>query len=156
MFEIKVTIDAENIVNAINNLANAILGQKTRTPQPAQSTPVIVPNPIQQQTPQPSMVPQQPQNAPQLPTITQPVVQATSQIPPTKQPVQPIPQIVPTSAPNYTLDMLANAGASLVDAGKKDSLTALLSKYGVNSITNINPVQYSALAADLRALGAKI
>lgn len=67
----------------------------------------------------------------------------------------PIPE-VPTAAPQYTLEMISTAGASLIDAGKLDQLMALLGKYGVSSLTDLNPTHYGAVAADLRALGARI
>ena len=59
-------------------------------------------------------------------------------------------------APAYTLDQLAKAGAALVDAGKMESLMALLAKYGVQAVTQLPPAQYGAFATELRALGAQI
>ena len=66
------------------------------------------------------------------------------------------PAPVPTAAPQYTLEMISVAGSALIDAGKLDALMALLGKYGVDSLTSLDPNQYGAVATDLRALGARI
>ena len=63
---------------------------------------------------------------------------------------------VPVTAPTYTLDQIAKAGANLVDAGKMEQLLALLTKYGVQAVTQLTPDQYGAFATELRALGAQI
>ena len=63
---------------------------------------------------------------------------------------------VPTSAPQYTLDMIATAGSALIDAGKMDQLMQLLGKFGVVSLTELAPESYGAVANELRALGAAI
>lgn len=63
---------------------------------------------------------------------------------------------VPTSAPQYTLEMIANAGSSLIDAGKMAELLQLLAKHGVNALTELEPEAYGGIAAELRALGATI
>ena len=59
-------------------------------------------------------------------------------------------------APTYTLDQLAHAGAALAQAGKMDQAVALMTKYGVQSITQLQPAQYGSFATELRALGAQI
>jgi len=56
----------------------------------------------------------------------------------------------------YTLDMIATAGSALIDAGKLDQLMQLLAKFGVDSLTNLAPASYGAVATELRALGARI
>ena len=63
---------------------------------------------------------------------------------------------VPTAAPKYTLDMIANAGSALIDAGKLEQLMALLGKFGVESLTDLDPQNYGSIATELRALGAAI
>ena len=68
----------------------------------------------------------------------------------------PVASAVPTGAPTYTLDMIARAGAALVDAGKMDALCGLLAKYGVEALTALDSAQYGNFANDLRALGAQI
>ena len=52
--------------------------------------------------------------------------------------------------------MLFRSGAALVDAGKMEPLLALLTKYGVQAITQLQPAQYGVFATELRALGAQI
>ena len=63
---------------------------------------------------------------------------------------------VPTAAPKYTLEMIANAGSALIDAGKLNQLMELLGKFGVESLTDLDPESYGAIATELRALGAAI
>lgn len=70
--------------------------------------------------------------------------------------VNPVASTVPTSAPQYTVEMLANAGTTLVDAGKMPELLQLLADFGVNAITDLKPETYGAVAGKLRALGAQI
>ena len=84
---------------------------------------------------------------PQVPAPAAPVPVAVAA--PAPVPVTPQP-------PAYTLDQLAKAGAALVDAGKMESLMALLAKYGVQAVTQLPPAQYGAFATELRALGAQI
>lgn len=144
MLEIKIT--ASELAEAINNLAKA-LSTQTAEPTPAimntlaQKPAVPVPQPV------PNIPAQQP--VPTAP-VPQPPIQPTQPV----QVQQPIP--IPTAAPQYTLDMLSRAGASLADSGKRDQLIATLQKYGVNNLTALPPEQYGALANDLRALGAVI
>ncbi len=63
---------------------------------------------------------------------------------------------VPVTAPTYSLEQLARAGASLVDAGKMEQLLALLAKYGVQAVTQLQPDQFGVFATELRSLGAQI
>ena len=65
--------------------------------------------------------------------------------------------IVPTAAaPTYTVEKLQTACAPLLDAGRMGDLQGLLARYGAASLLDIPKEQYGALAADLRALGARI
>ena len=115
-------------------------------PQPVPSTQPTSQVPVQQPTPQ---VPVQPSQAPQ----TQPTPVQTQQ--PTPQaPAQPQP--VTTSTPQYTLEDLARAAVPLQDAGRGQDLMALLQKYNVMSMTQLDPSVFGAFATDLRALGAQI
>ena len=59
-------------------------------------------------------------------------------------------------APSYSMEQIATAGAALVDAGKRDQLLALLSRFGLQAVTQLQPAQYGTFAAELRALGAQI
>ena len=75
-------------------------------------------------------------------------------------PAAPIPTatpVVPTApAKTYTLDDLITAAAPLLDAGKFDEMTALTRKYGADSFMAIKESDFGSVAADLRALGAKL
>lgn len=69
----------------------------------------------------------------------------------------PVPAAVPVAAaPGYTLEQLGRAGATLVDAGKRDQLVALLQQHGVQALTQLDPAQYGTFATELRGLGAQI
>lgn len=74
----------------------------------------------------------------------------------TVAPTNPAPAVPVTTAPTYTLDQIAKAGASLVDAGKMEQLLALLAKYGVQAVTQLQPDQYGVFATELRTLGAQL
>ena len=176
MLEMKITITAADLATAINNLAAALsdkaphfvctqnggnshqidnvgtinmgVGGKAQPTAPA--APV---NP----TPAPTASAQAP-GAPLSATPAQTAAPAAPTVPvaapaPTAPAQAPT---VPTSAPQYTLEMIANAGSSLIDAGKMDQLMGLLGKFGVASLTELAPENYGAIAGELRALGATI
>ena len=130
MFEMKINVEvtATEIVTAINNLAKAIekFGSPVVTPVVTKAEPVN-PEPVQA--------------APVAPVPAPQPVQQTAPEPQQKA---------------ITIDMLAAAGAPLVDQGKMQQLMALLNKYGVQAITQLTPDKYDAFAADLRAIGAQI
>lgn len=165
MLEMKITIAAPDLAAAINNLAAALDGKNPHTvcnqygtdnkhidyvgtvnmgmsgkAQPA--TPAAPVNPAPAPT-----VPTQATGAPLSATPAQTVAPVAN---------APVASAVPTGAPTYTLDMIARAGAALVDAGKMDALCGLLAKYGVEALTALDPAQYGNFANDLRALGAQI
>lgn len=183
MLEMKVTITAAtDLMAVLNNIAAALDGKNPHTvcnqfgadnkhidnvgtinmgvggnTQPA--TPTAPVNP----TPAPVATPAQ---APGAPLSATPAQTATP-IAPTVPVVAPAPAAapaanvapalaVPTSAPQYTLDMIATAGSALIDAGKMDQLMGLLGKFGVASLTELAPESYGAVANELRALGAAI
>lgn len=127
MLEIK--ISAPELAEAINNLARAI----GAAPAPSVACATA----------------EEPATLPAAETPVTPVAEAPT-------PVVPVAPAVPTAAPQYTLEMIANAGTSLLDAGKIAELTGLLAKYGIEALTSLDPAQYGAMAMDLRALGAQI
>lgn len=129
MNEFRITIAAPELAAAINNLA-AVLGSNAPT--------TSAPTPSQDTTSAPIPVPLVPVSAPT------PAENVT------------VPYVVPTSAPQYTLEMIATAGSSLIDAGKLDQLMGLLGKFGVASLTELSPDSYGAMAGELRAMGATI
>lgn len=135
MLEMKITITAAGLEAAINNLATAIGGNAAANK--AETTAMTT----DQTTP----------TAPSIPVVP------TMPAPPAVQPSVPVnPTPIPTSAPQYTFDMISTAGSALIDAGKMDQLVTLLGKFGVQSLTDLNPESYGAVANELRALGAKI
>lgn len=127
MLEMNITITAAGLEAAINNLATAI-GENAAANK-AETAAMTT----DQTTP----------TAPSIPVV-----------PTMPAPVNPTP--IPTSAPQYTFDMISTAGSALIDAGKMDQLVMLLGKFGVQSLTDLNPESYGAVANELRALGAKI
>lgn len=63
---------------------------------------------------------------------------------------------VPVTAAQYTLDDLARAGMTLMDAGRQADLQGLLSRFGVEALPMLEPGQYGAFATALRGMGAQI
>lgn len=158
MLEMRVSITAADLAEAINNLADAISGKNlkpiARTKTPAGSAPVVQP-----------AIPMVPVNPTTAPVATP--AQTETPIVPTVPVAAPAPAVipaanvapaptVPTSAPQYTLDMIATAGSALIDAGKMDQLMQLLGKFGIASLTELAPENYGAMANELRAIGASI
>ena len=149
MMEMKIKIEVPDLAAAIEKLA-ASLNNSTTFEKPCTQgapAPVEMPAPIVNPTPAPV--------APVAPPVTAPA--APVQTVPTASPVSNAPApAVPVTAPTYTLDQIAKAGASLVDAGKMEQLLGLLTKYSVQAVTQLMPDQYGAFATELRALGAQI
>ena len=146
-----INVEAPALVAAITSLAAAM----TVDPN------ILTPDAPRPQMPAPAAVPPQmpapatgPAPAPVTPAPAAPVTPpapAPAPAPQTAAPVMPV-----AGAPTYTLDQISKAGAALVDAGKMEPLLALLTKYGVQAITQLQPAQYGVFATELRALGAQI
>lgn len=157
MFELKITMEITGLPEALNNLADAITAS---TASAAASAAPVAAEPVAAPA------------APAAPTVN-PTIAAPA------QPAQITPTVAPTPAPapvqanakmanaaptapaapterNYTLEELSRAGAGLVDRGMMPQLCELLRKYGVQAVTMLDPSQYGALAADLKALGANL
>lgn len=135
MLEIQITMP--DLSKALELLAAAIAGRTSVLMQSAAAATTPDSPPVYTNIPDPAPA-----------GITSPVAE-----PPTT-PAASAP--VPTSAPQYTLDMLAAAGAALIDGGKMEQLIQILSKFGVASLTDLKPEQYGVMANELRTLGAKI
>ena len=164
MMEMKIKIEVPDLAAAVEKLAAAIavdpniLTPDTPRPQmpapaatvpPQMPAPATGPAPAMPQTPGPAPAPVTPPPAPAAPVT--PPAPAPAPAPQTAAPVMPV-----AGAPTYTLDQISKAGAALVDAGKMEPLLALLTKYGVQAITQLQPAQYGVFATELRALGAQI
>lgn len=158
MFEIKIRIEAADLSAAVIRLAEAITGKVPEPVAKAAEETAPAPAPVQ---PEPVPV-----SAPVQPAPVQVPVQAPAPV----QPVQPVPMPAPAPAPvpaaapapapvqtpAISLETISRAGASLMDQGKLPELQALLQKYGIQSVNTLDPAQFPAFAADLRALGAQI
>lgn len=174
MLEMKITITAADLAQAINNLAAALNGS-TKMPTTKEAAPAASAPAAQPATPtapvNPTPAPVAPMTTPAstpnvapatMPTAANPTMPVAG-APLSATPAQPVtpaanvaPANVPTAAPQYTLDMIATAGSALIDAGKMDQLMQLLAKFGVASLTELAPDNYGAVATELRALGAAI
>ena len=136
MFEIKVTVNIPDLVMAATVFAKALHPDTGGTP----GAPKVAINP-------------------QTGTLS---VSANPGVPiapaPSEQPPTPTAQPQPpaTAAPTYDMNQLAVAGAVLAQQGKTPELQALLTKYGVATISELDPSLYGAFATDLRGLGAQI
>lgn len=166
MLEMKIKIEADvAVLKAIDKLTTALeknavnISVSQDTPAPvapvaAPVTPAPVP-PVT--TPPATVVPTQPAPAPvATPTPAPAPAPAPAAPAQTVAPTNPAPAVPVTTAPTYTLDQIAKAGASLVDAGKMEQLLALLAKYGVQAVTQLQPDQYGVFATELRTLGAQL
>lgn len=160
MLEMKIKIEvADAVISALDKLAAAIdkNALSITVPKdgvlnvnmPAASAEAVTPAPVNP-TPAPAQ---------SVPTTT---IAAPTSVP-TPTPVQmsvaqtaPAPAVPVASAPTYTLDQIATAGAALVNAGKMEQLLALLSKYGIQAITQLKAEQFGAFVTELRGLGAQI
>lgn len=159
MFEVKVTVEIPGLPEAINALANAM----SKTTAPAQAAPAAAPvafmntAPVQQITvpesgviaaPMPAVPAAAPAPvAPPAPAVPSQAAPAPAQVAPSAT--------APSEAKPLTMDDLGRAGATLIDAGKMPQLIALLGKYGVQAVTQLQPAQFAPFADELRALGAK-
>lgn len=160
MTEMKIKIDVPELVAAVEKLAAAIDKSALNITVPNEGTLNFnMPAGNAPVTPTAPATPAPVQAAPAVPIAPMAPAPAAA---PTTPPVASAPAAVPTApavpvtAPTYTLDQIAKAGASLVDAGKMEQLLGLLTKYGVQAVTQLNPDQYGAFATELRALGAQI
>ena len=136
MLEVKVTIAAPELTGAINNLAAAI-GGKAAAPAP---TPAAAPMPAPQSTAAPAPVP--------MPAPTPVAAPAPASY--------PAPNVPLAAPPQYTVDQIMAAGATLMDAGKVNELMNLLHSFGVQAVMDLKPEQLGAFATAMRELGAKI
>lgn len=150
MLEMKIKIEADAaVLKAIDKLTTALEKSAVNISVP-QDTPAPV---LPVTTPPASVVPTQPTPAPVATTTPAPAPAAPAQ---TAASTNPAPAVPVTTAPTYTLDQIAKAGASLVDAGKMEQLLALLAKYGAQAVTQLQPDQYGVFATELRTLGAQL
>lgn len=146
MTNIAITINAPDLSQALNALAEALRFNKTNDQAPFNAPVAAVAHPIPVVAPVP-VSPAMPNIAPTLPVNTAPSVSNAS---------GPAITPVPTTAPAYSRDQLALAAAPLIDAGKQTDLINLLANFGVRAMTELKEEQLGAFATALRGLGAKI
>lgn len=137
MLEMKLTIEAPELANALNNLAAALGARPFPTAQQAPAAASTQPQPV---VPQQAPAPVAPMPAP-----------AT-----TAQPNTPVAGVPLAQPPKYTVDQIMAAGAQLMDAGKVNDLMNLLHSFGVQAVMDLKPEQLGAFATALRDMGAKI
>ena len=78
-------------------------------------------------------------------------------VPTAPTPAAPAAAVPLATAPQqYTLAELQRAVMPLLDAGRVPELQQVLAKYGAQDLTKVPAEQYGALAADFRALGARL
>lgn len=158
MNEIKITLTVPGLPEAINNLAEALRGNSSVAP--VASAPVVQQPTAQATQPEaapvvnpttPAAAPVQTPVANTAPVNTAPVVNAAPSVPSAPAPSN-------AAAVNYTIEQLSVAGAALCEQGKMPQLIALLGKYGVQAVTQLNPAPetLNAFAAELKALGANL
>lgn len=85
-----------------------------------------------------------------MPAAPAPAIEAFAQAAPPKVPL--------AAAPEYTLEQLARAGASLMSLGpdKAQAAQALLQQFGITTVTALPRERYGEFATALRGLGAGI
>lgn len=165
MLEMKLTIEAPDLSAALNNLASAIGGAKPafqlvgsytkqqNAPAPVQQPAAPVQNP-QPMAPAPAQQPAQaPVQQPPIPVQQFPGPAPVAPNAPVTPPVASVPLAPP---PQYTVDQIMAAGATLMDAGKVNDLMNLLHSFGVQAVMDLKPEQLGAFATEMRKLGAKI
>lgn len=155
MLEMRITIEAPELVGALNNLATAMGGAKLTPQQSAVAAPqqpvmnqqTAAPAPTPAPAPMSAPAPAAPVQPNPLPSPG-PVARAT--------PNYPAPNVPLAQPPQYTIDQIRDAGATLMDAGKVNELRKLLMSFGANAVTDLKSEQLGAFATGLRELGAKI
>lgn len=145
MSEITIKIEAPEIAQAINNLANVLNGKASqdkpvfKASTPANNTPTM-------------QVPTSAMPQPAVPTQTVPV---TLIAPPAVQSPSTVqtPVTAPTSVPSYSIEQFQTAIAPLLDAGKVAQVQQLVQSFGVATLMEIPKERYGEFANGLRSIG---
>lgn len=96
------------------------------------------------------------------PGPTNPTPASTASVAPMAGPTSAYPSNAPAAGlpvaqpPQYTVDQIMQAGATLMDAGRVNDLMNLLHSFGVNAVMDLKPEQLGAFATELRKMGAQI
>lgn len=153
MFEINITVNCPDLVNAATILAKA-MGSGNVTPAAQFGTVAPVAAPL----PAPTVGQTMPTNSVSVnPTTGSPSMMApmASSYPSNAVPVAGVPL---AQAPAFTLEQVSKAGAELlsVQPAKMPELMGLLKQFGVQTVNALKPDQLGAFATALRGMGAQI
>ena len=155
MFEIKMNVEvtAPDLSAAIEKLAAAFTKSMILTSEGL----MVQPSGVQAGNPTDTPASATAENVPVVQTNAQ---QVAAQAAPQPELIAQAPAPVQAAAPEpvaIDLDTISRAGAGLVDQGKMAQVIGILKdKYGIMTITQLDPSQYASFADDLRALGADI
>lgn len=156
--EMKITIcGLEAVAESINNLAKAMMSMAGSAADNAgHFISSISAQSFGERAALQEQVPVSPQS--QIPVFPQNQIPAQQQqTVPSQAPAQPAPAgQISTSATSYTLDDIAGAAITLMDAGRQGELLELLGQFGVQSLPELSQDKYGAFATALRGLGAQI
>lgn len=163
MFEINITVNCPDLVNAATILANA-MGSNSQPSRPKAATPVTMDvsgttQPVQYGSVMPGAAPTA---APTNPASVNPTTGSPSMMAPmaSSSPSNAVPVVgVPLAqAPAFTLEQVSKAGAELlsVQPAKMPELMGLLAQFGVQTVNALKPDQLGAFATALRGMGAQI
>lgn len=157
-----VTINGNTIEELYANVEAILANKPGANAQAYSAAPVPPAQPTAPAAP-PAVFTAPPAQVPHANPLTQPPAMPPQQpaavAPPAQMP--PAPPAAPAqppaaAAPTYTLDQLAKAGAALAQSGQMEAALALLARYGVQTVNQLQPEQYGAFATELRALGAQV
>lgn len=153
MFEINITVNCPDLVNAATILAKAMgSGNVTSAAQFGTVAPVAAPLPAPTvcQTMPANPAPVNPTNG--LPSMTASMVSSSPSN------VAPVAGVPLAQAPTFTLEQVSKAGADLITAqpAKMSELMGLLAQFGVQTVNALKPEQLGAFATALRGMGAQI
>lgn len=167
MLEIKVTIEAKELAQSIEKLAEALKGSIILSPGGVEAKLSGV---QAAGNPSDTSVSATAENVPSLQTNAQHVIaqNVVDQIPAAQaaqaQPGQTA-QVaqqqfmnppVTAATPVIDLETIGRAGAALIDQGRTKDVLDLLKQFGVPAVNLLDPSQYPAFAEGLKALGASI
>ena len=71
-------------------------------------------------------------------------------------PSTPVTQTIPTQIPTYNIDQIAVAAMQLKDSGRLEEFRQLLARFGVTTLTQLQPNQLPELVVELQKMGVKL
>ena len=151
MFEVKLTIEAPGLTQAMNHLADALLDSRALTKLYAEHR-------EKNDTSAASAPTAFATAAPAVPAVPVADTSAAPVVPTAPVSTAPAPVVPVAPAPSFTLEQVGKAGADLIaaDSSKMAALVALLGQFGVQAVTQLKEDQIGPFATALRGLGAKL